>query len=226
MNSLSHVSLSEKSETLFAKAIKVVAPWASMLSTEIGRLENDLPDERILNCLTSLKAMGDPSSTELVTTLLSAKLTDKTELDRDEVIKIVLLFGDKDIRTLFSKSYVLDKLRSYTSDKPTPLFVSLASLKDPVGNLMDELLEQKGLLSQKNYLKKKSLLLFCDDFEKIGLNHDGTKTNIYQTNHLGTFWPNVKLIITCGRDHVLTEDYKHFWPARGKKATISISPKI
>ena len=72
-----------------------------------------------------------------------------------------------------------------------PLFVSLASLKDPATRVMEEVLSGYGVTEEEmQLLKAQEMIVVLDGYDELKIYQ-----NIYQLSGLNSW--NVKVVITC-----------------------------
>ncbi len=210
-------------ETLFIKAVKEVAPWMPVICCFKESLENDPQVTEEWDYAIALKGKDskDDSKGELMEVKINRELN-------DEENKVVVILGNSGTgKSLFSKLFVLDSLDTFNSEKPLDLFISLSTLKNPVNNLMEEILGKLNLQNQKEHLQKRKLRVFLDGFDEMyigGRRPDGGLDNLYQSNDLSNLWPHLQLVITCRWDFLRPEDTIYFMTQTGKKKILLVTP--
>ncbi len=129
--------------------------------------------------------------------------------------KVLLLLGDTGSgKSLFCQDLITRLWQSYKPGNPIPLFISLARLQDPIGNVIEETLISYGFSAEQiATLKKEQQFIFVLD----GYDEIHQFKNLYVTNKLNEW--QARTIITCRSQYLyyLNDTDKHFMPFHGEK---------
>ncbi len=127
--------------------------------------------------------------------------------------RVMLLLGSSGLgKTLFGYYLAQQLWKTYQSElsssQSIPLFISLARLKQPNTEAVEETLEAMGF-EKKNFpsLKKLPFLFILDGADEINI-----RSNLYSSNKLDT-WPNAKVIFTCRLEYLMQSvcEYRHWF---------------
>ncbi len=143
--------------------------------------------------------------------------------------RVMLLLGGSGLgKTLFGYYLEQQLWKTYQSElslssQSIPLFISLARLKHPNTEAVEETLKAIGF-EEKNFpsLKKLPFLFILDGADEINV-----RSNLYSSNKLDT-WPNAKVMFTCRLEYLMQPvcEYRHWFQPSSHHIKRTISETV
>ncbi len=143
--------------------------------------------------------------------------------------RVMLLLGSSGLgKTLFGYYLEQQLWKTYQpelsfSSQSIPLFISLARLKHPNTEAVEETLKAIGF-EEKNFpsLKKLPFLFILDGADEVNV-----RSNLYISNKLDT-WPNAKVIFTCRLEYLMQPvcEYRHWFQPSSHRIKRTISETV
>ena len=170
---------------------------------EINNDGDLLQDLHLYIPLDGAKAAGDDSGKDL------GKQVIEEFLDLQSKAKVMLLQGNSGSGKSTFGRYIEQRLWAEINDGKMnqsaflPLFISLPRLADPTKNIVEQVLERKGVSDAIGMLKasRTPILLILDGYDEIKC-----KANLYRDSQLDQW--NARVLISCRSQYLAGIDYR------------------